>query len=272
MTRNAMPDDRQLALAPLDEKVDHVRGSPAGHLIIEYGDYECPYSRQAFHAIEQVEQQLGGNMRFAFRHFPLTSIHPHALAAASRGRGRRPQGRFWDMHELLFHRQKALEDGDLRRYAAELSLDVAAFDRDRASAAVLERIHRDVDSGLATGQVLGTPTLFIDGVVHRGGYDPPALLAALAPYECDQEPRRSLTVIGVNLRISSRSRPSASISASTPYSADRSSRPVSTVCAPWCCGASAGNADSTVAPRCPLIRIMYGAGAGSMTPWSRAGR
>jgi hypothetical protein len=83
------------------------------------------------------------------------------------------------MHELLFHSRKALEDGDLRRYAAQLSLDAAAFDRDRASAAVLERIQRDVDSGLAWGQVLGT-TLFIDGVVHRGGYDPPTLLAALA--------------------------------------------------------------------------------------------
>ena len=133
MTLNATPDDRQLALAPLDEKVDHVRGSPAGHLIIEYGDYECPYSRQAFHAIEQVEQQLGGNMRFAFRHFPLTGIHPHALAAAAAAEAAARQGRFWDMHELLFHRQKALEDGDLRRYAAQLGLDVAAFDRDRAS-------------------------------------------------------------------------------------------------------------------------------------------
>ena len=69
MTRSAMPDDSQLTLA-LDEKVDHVRGSPAGRLIIEYGDYECPYSRQAHHAIEQVERQLGGNVRFAFRHFP----------------------------------------------------------------------------------------------------------------------------------------------------------------------------------------------------------
>ena len=77
---------------------------------------------------------------------------------------------------------------------------------------------------------------------------------------------------GVSFLSSSRSRPSASISASTPYSADRSSRPVSTVCRPWCCGASAGNADSMVAPRCPLIRIMYGAGAGFMRPWSRAGR
>src|SRR5579863_7990526 len=179
MTRNAMPDDRRLALAPLDEKVDHVRGS-AGHLVLEYGDYECPYSRQAFHAIEHVEQQLGGNMRFAFRHFPLTGIHPHALAAAAAAEAAALQGRFWDMHELLFHRQKALEDGDLLGYAAQLGLDVAAFDSDRASDAVVQRIRRDVDSGRASGQVLGTPTLFIDGVVHRGGYDPPTLLAALA--------------------------------------------------------------------------------------------
>src|SRR6266851_8254881 len=147
VTLNATPGARELAPAPLDEKADHVRGSPVGHLIIEYGDYECPYSRQAFHAIEQVEQQLGGNMRFAFRHFPLTSIHPHALAAAAAAEAAALQGRFWDMHELLFHRQKALEDGDLRGYAAQLSLDVAAFDRDRASAAVLERIQRDVDIG-----------------------------------------------------------------------------------------------------------------------------
>ena len=82
MTVNAMPEDHEMVLAPLDEKVDHVRGGPAGRLILEYGDYECPYSRQAFHAIEQVEQRLDRNVRFAFRHFPLSGIHPHALAAA----------------------------------------------------------------------------------------------------------------------------------------------------------------------------------------------
>jgi protein-disulfide isomerase len=181
VTLNVTPGGRELALGPLDEKADHVRGSPVAHLIIEYGDYECPYSRQAFHAIEQVEQQLGGNVRFAFRHFPLTGIHPHAFAAATAAEAAARQGRFWDMHELLFHRQKALEDGDLRRYAAQLGLDVAAFDRDRASSAVADRIRRDVDSGLASGHVAGTPTLFIDGVVHRDGYDPPTLLTALAP-------------------------------------------------------------------------------------------
>src|SRR5579871_2351713 len=173
MTLDETPGGRQPAVAPLEEKVDHVRGSPTGPLILEYGDYECPYSRQAFHAIEQVERQAGGTVRFAFRHFPLTGIHPHALAAAAAAEAAARQGRFWDMHELLFHRQKALEDADLRGYATRLGLDVAAFDRDWASTAIADRIRRDVDSGLASGQVLGTPTLFIDGVVHRGGYEPP---------------------------------------------------------------------------------------------------
>jgi protein-disulfide isomerase len=84
------------------------------------------------------------------------------------------------MHELLFRGQSALEDGDLRRYAAELELDVERFDSDRAGAAVFERIRRDVDSGIASGEVQGTPTLFIDGVVHRGNYDAATLLEALA--------------------------------------------------------------------------------------------
>src|SRR6478672_1818761 len=125
-------------MEPLDASQDHVRGAAGGRLIIEYGDYECPYSRQAYRAIEQIERQLGGNVRFAFRHFPLTGIHPHALAAAAAAEAAAVQGRFWDMHELLFRRQKALEDGDLRGYAAQLGLDAAAFDRDRASRTVQE--------------------------------------------------------------------------------------------------------------------------------------
>ena len=164
---------------PLDE-VDHVRGPSSGRLIVEYGDYECPYSRQAFREIERVEQRLGGDIRFAFRHFPLTEVHPHALAAAAAAEAAALQDRFWDMHELLFHRQKALEDDELRRYAAQLDLDVARFDHDRAGADVLSRIRRDVESGTATGEVRGTPTLFIDGVVHLGGYDATTLMKALA--------------------------------------------------------------------------------------------
>ena len=167
-------------MEPLDDAVDHVRGGSAGRLIVEYGDYECPYSRRAFREIERVERRLGDGVRFAFRHFPLTEIHPHALAAAPAAEAAALQNRFWNMHELLFHRQLALEDDDLRRYAAEIELDVAQFDRDRTGAAVLGRVRRDVQSGLASGEVHGTPTLFIDGVVHRGDYDAATLLEALA--------------------------------------------------------------------------------------------
>lgn len=181
MTDGGMPERPQWAIEPLDEQVDHVRGPASARLIVEYGDYECPYSRRAFREIEQVERTLGGGVRFAFRHFPLTEIHPHALAAAVAAEAAALQDRFWGMHEILFHRQQALEDDDLRGYAAELGLDLALFDKDRAGTAVLERIRRDVASGDASGLVLGTPTLFIDGVVHRGGYDAATLMEVLTP-------------------------------------------------------------------------------------------
>jgi protein-disulfide isomerase len=170
----------EATMEPLDEAVDHVRGSTAGRLIVEYGDYECPYSRQALREIEEVERQLGDGVRFAFRHFPLTEIHPHAMAASAAAEAAALQSQFWSMHGLLFHRQHALEEDDLRRYAAELALDVELFESDRSGAEVLARIRRDVDSGIASGEVEGTPTLFIDGVVHLGPYDAASLLTVLA--------------------------------------------------------------------------------------------
>jgi protein-disulfide isomerase len=168
------------AIEPLDEQVDHVRGAPHAPLILEYGDYECPYSRAAYREVEKVEHQLPGGVRFAFRHFPLNQIHPHAATAAAAAEAATLQGRFWEMHDVLYHRQKALEDDDLRAYATELGLDVERFDRDRAGDPVLRRVARDMSSGIASGQVLGTPTLFIAGVVHSGGYDVPSLIEALA--------------------------------------------------------------------------------------------
>ena len=165
---------------PLDELVDHVRGKAGSPVILEYGDYECLYSRQAFRAIERVERELLGAVRLAFRHFPLTQIHPHASAAAAAAEAAARQGRFWEMHTMLFHRQKALEDDDLRAYAREVALDVPRFDHDRAKGGVAARIARDVASGDATGVVRGTPTLFIDGVLYEGGYEPAGFIEALA--------------------------------------------------------------------------------------------
>jgi protein-disulfide isomerase len=167
-------------LQALDEAVDHFRGAGSGRLILEYGDYECPYSRQAFREIERVERELGDGVRFAFRHFPLVEIHPHALAAALAAEAASQQGRFWEMHDLLYHRQKALEDDDLRRYAGELGLDLDRFEYDRTGDVAVARVRRDLESGVDSGEVRGTPTLFIDGAVHDGSYDADTLLAALA--------------------------------------------------------------------------------------------
>ena len=159
--------------------MSHLRGDPSGHVIVEYGDYECPYSRRAYRSIQRVETSLEGQVAFEFRHFPLTEIHPHALAAACAAEAAALQDRFWEMHDLLFHRQKALEDADLRAYAAELALDAGRFDVDRAGEAVRARIAKDVDDGIATGKVLGTPTIFLNGTVHLGSYDSDALIEAL---------------------------------------------------------------------------------------------
>ena len=166
----------QSMISPPEDGVDHVRGPEKARLIVEYGDYECPYSRRAYRSIERIEDALGGAVRFAWRHFPLTEIHPHALAASRAAEAAALQDRFWEMHDRLFLRQKALEDEDLRRYARELGLDIGRFDRDRDSDAVLDRVERDFRSGLESGEVRGTPTLFIDGVVHLGGYDADTLL------------------------------------------------------------------------------------------------
>ncbi len=167
------------AIEPIDEAIDHFRGSAGGSLIVEYGDYECPYSRRAFRQIQRVVR-LADGVSFAFRHFPLTEIHPHALAAAAAAEAAARQARFWEMHELLFHRQSALEDDDIRSYAGDLGLDLVKFDKDWTGDSVFRRIARDVESGVAAGEVRGTPTLFIDGFVYRGAYNPTTLLEVLA--------------------------------------------------------------------------------------------
>jgi protein-disulfide isomerase len=179
MTAN-QPEQDAGAIEQLDEAIDHVRGPAQRTLIVEYGDYECPYSRRAFREIQRVEAEAPDGVRFAFRHFPLTEIHPHALAAAVAAEAAALQDRFWEMHEIMFHRQHALEDDDLRSYAAELGLDLTQFDHDRIEDSVFQRVARDVESGIASGEVLGTPTLFIDGVVYRGAHDAKSMMEVLA--------------------------------------------------------------------------------------------
>jgi protein-disulfide isomerase len=161
------------------DSADHVRGDASGRPILVYGDYQCPYTRLAIRSIGRVTADLGDGVRFAYRHFPLTDIHPHALHAALAAEAADLQQQFWAMHDLLFRRQKALADADLRRYAEELGLDGERFDEDIRGEAARKRVQRDVDSGRAGGEVRGTPTIFIDGRVYRGSYEAADLLGML---------------------------------------------------------------------------------------------
>ena len=163
---------------PVDEE-DHVQGAPDAPItLLQYGDYECPYTRLSRHPVHQLQREFGDSLRFVFRHFPLEDIHPHARAAAAAAEAAAAQGQFWTMHEDLFEHQKALADADLQRYAAEVGLGIDRFERDRRSPAVAERIDRDLASGERSG-VEGTPTFFVNGVRHDGPFDLDSLRQAI---------------------------------------------------------------------------------------------
>jgi protein-disulfide isomerase len=165
---------------PVNE-LDHIQGpAGAGTTLVVYGDYECPYTRQALISVMQQRQQLADQLRFVFRNFPLYEIHPHALRASEAAEAAAAQGSelFWSMHTYLFAHQEALEDKDLRQYAALLGLDVGHYDHDMLEHAYLDRIQQDVESGLASG-VAGTPTLFINGLRYEGSWKFEPLLHAL---------------------------------------------------------------------------------------------
>jgi protein-disulfide isomerase len=146
--------------------------------LVEFGDYECPFCRQAQASLQALEQALGAELCLAFRNFPIVGAHPHALDAAEAAEAAGAQGRFWQMHDLLYRRQAALELPDLEGYAVEIGVDVAEFVRDVTMRRHQPKIRADLHSGAVSG-VNGTPTFFINGVRHDGGYDFESLMAAI---------------------------------------------------------------------------------------------
>jgi len=158
---------------------DHVAGpGDAAITLVEYGDFQCPYCRQAYPIVKQLREQLGTRLRFAFRNFPLTRIHPNAQHAAEAAEAAAAQGAFWQMHDRLFERQFALEDENLVEYATELGLDADRLAGELAAGTHRDRVRDDFMSGMKSG-VNGTPTFFINGVRHDGSYDLESLLAAM---------------------------------------------------------------------------------------------
>jgi protein-disulfide isomerase len=157
---------------------DHIRGLNLRNVtLLEYADYECPYSRQANPIVESILKNLNNNIRFIYRHFPLTQIHPHAEAAAKAAEAAALQGQFWVMHEQLYKYQ-SLDYLSLRRYANIIGLNLARFDQDLASPAVYNRVREDYQSGLQSG-VQGTPSFFINGKYYRGSWDFSSLFSAI---------------------------------------------------------------------------------------------
>jgi len=164
---------------PVDPARDHVRGPVDAPLtLVEYGDFECPFCARATGVAREVRAHFGDDLRYVFRHLPLPDVHPHAEAAAAAAEAAGRQGRFWEMHDLLFAHQDELDVVDLAGHAGALGLDVDRFAADLDSPEVGARIRADVAGAEASG-ARGTPTFFMAERRHTGPWDAQTLIAEL---------------------------------------------------------------------------------------------
>ena len=153
---------------------DHARGPENAPItLLEYGDYQCPHCARAFPVTERLQKALGADLRFVFRHFPLRELHPDAMNAALAAEAAGRQGKFWDMHGMLFRNQNALDPESLIAQASELRLDLTAWTRDMESERANSKVLADFQSGVRSG-VNGTPTFFVNSVRYDGdwSYEP----------------------------------------------------------------------------------------------------
>jgi len=158
---------------------DHIQGDPDAELtLLEYGDYECPHCGRAYGIVKQVQKRFGRRLRFVFRNFPLTQIHPHAQTAAETAEFAGAHGLFWEMHDLIFENQDRLGRPLLFALTEELGLDPQGL-RDALTAGQFEpRVRRDFLSGVRSG-VNGTPTFFVGEQRHDGPWELENLVTAL---------------------------------------------------------------------------------------------
>jgi protein-disulfide isomerase len=158
---------------------DHVLGSEsAPATLVEYGNYECIYCRQLHPHIKEMLRRAEG-LRFVFRHFPIRHVHPHSMKAAEATEAAAAQGRFWEMHDLLFRQEGRLDDEALARCASKVGLDMRRYREEMAAGVYAEKVDRDLMTATFMGHVSGTPTLYLNGVRRsdmRGGE---GLLAAV---------------------------------------------------------------------------------------------
>jgi protein-disulfide isomerase len=158
----------QLAI-PVGDR-DHSLGpSNAPVTLVEYGDFECPHCGRAHPIVQGIRRYMGENLRFVFRHFPLVEMHPHAESAAEAAEAAGAQGRFWEMHDILYRNQQALDDEFLLLYAARIGVDAQRVARELATGTWTRRVRDDFRGGVRSG-VNGTPTFFINGFRYDGNW------------------------------------------------------------------------------------------------------
>jgi protein-disulfide isomerase len=176
-----IPQSQTRLAVPVNAQ-DHSRGpKDAPITLVEYGDFECPHCGQAHYELQELEKLVGESVRFVFRHFPLSTVHPHAAQAAEAAESAAAQRKFWSMHDMLFENQDALEEDNLLQYAAAIGLDVEQFVRDLNEGRFAPRVREHFLGGARSG-VNGTPTFFINGVRHDGAFDYQSLLEAINEY------------------------------------------------------------------------------------------
>jgi protein-disulfide isomerase len=179
MAKMAAKADIAKLTLPVSSERDHAQGpNTAPVTLVEYGDYECPYCGQAYPIIKDIQENLRGKLRFVFRNFPVTQVHPHAQHAAEAAESAGSQNKFWEMHDCLYEHQEKLDDNHLRQYALELGIDVTRFDDEMARHVHVSRVREDFMSGIDSG-VNGTPTFYINGIRYDDSWDEETLLAAI---------------------------------------------------------------------------------------------
>jgi protein-disulfide isomerase len=172
-------DSLRMTLAyPVTEEDHHVNSIGAKYTLVEYGDYECPDCEMGSHVVKELLRDLGEDLCYVFRNFPLAEVHPNALFAAEAAEAAGAQGKFWLMHDRLFAHQAELSPPLIRELAKEMSLDVHHFEEDLQRGAPRRRVDEDRAGGIQSG-VVGTPTFFANGRMQVGSYEYDALLKAL---------------------------------------------------------------------------------------------
>jgi protein-disulfide isomerase len=158
-------------LAPPVNYMDHIDGEAFAPIeMVEYGDYECPYCGRAYPIVKYIQEQLGSDLRFVFRNFPLRKIHPHAFSAAVATEAAGLQFRFWEMHDIVFENQRRLSLENILQLADSIDLDPDKLHMDMQQQSLIEKVEKDFESGMRSG-VNRTPTFFINGEKFSGDWE-----------------------------------------------------------------------------------------------------